>query len=525
MNVYKIIRTSGIALAIALSMNSCKKDYLDTKPSTQVPLEDVFKTTAGAKTVLNGMHRRLYTSDDHDKFGLPSININYDLMGEDFGNSEAGLGWFNRAYSDAQNGDSYPWNIYYAIITNANFILKNIDAAVGSEEERNEVKGQAYAYRGWAYLQLLQTYQMPYGGLGYVVDGGTGSGYGVYAKGTTPSDALGVPLYTEPTKEAKPRASMRDVLTQIDSDLDASIENFKKGSLGRGADKSQINLNVAYGIKARSALYQRKWTVAANLADSARQGWTLSSGNTLLDGFNSTSAGEWMWGAHINQEQNGIYGSFYSHLDPKLGGYADYDEKVVGSPLIRKMGGVDYSQDLDSNDVRFHWWNPSSRTRWPGYEHLKFKSQLKFRTISDASFAGDYPYMRVAEMYLIEAEGKALANDLTGAATILEEFVKTRQPNYDVSAYNTKDLLVHEIWRQRRIELWGEGFRFFDAKRQMVQSTGVVPLSDINRQPSGFYLGSEPIVVSPYTNYMYYLIPGNEITNNNACLQNPPKIK
>ncbi|HTO14591.1 MAG TPA: RagB/SusD family nutrient uptake outer membrane protein [Edaphocola sp.] len=524
MNIYKVIGTSSLALALAFGLNSCKKDYLDTKPSTQVPLEDVFKTTAGAKNVLNGMHRKLFAyGGDHDLFGMPSINMQYDLLGEDFGLSESGLGWFTRAYSDAQNGTAAPWDLYYSIVTNANFILTNIEEAKGPEMERNEVKGQAYAYRAWAYLQLIQTYQFPYGGLKYIVDGGSGN-YGVVGEGATPSQALGVPLYTEPTKKPHARASLREIITQIDNDLDSSIVNFEKGATNRGSDKSQINGNIAHGLKARSALYQRKWAVAASEAELARQGLFLSSGNALLDGFNSTSAGEWMWGAVINSEQNGIYASFLSHMDPKVGGYASWAEKIIANPLIREMPLVPFSKAIDSNDTRAHWWNPSSRAKWPGYEDYKYRSQLKFRAPSEASFAGDYPYMRVPEMYLIEAEAKALANDLPGAKAVLEEFAKTRQFDYDASAYNTKDLLVHEIWRQRRLELWGEGFRFFDAKRQMVVSSGVTPLQDINRAQSGFYLGSQPATVSAYSNYLYYLIPGSEITNNKACLQNPPRI-
>ena len=71
--------------------------------------------------------------------------------------------------------------------------------------------------------------------------------------------------------------------------------------------------------------------------------------------------------------------------------------------------------------------------------------------------------MRVAEMYLIEAEAKARLGQ-ADAAAVLFALVKTRDTGYTLST-KTGQALVDEIWFQRRIELWGEGFRFYDLKR------------------------------------------------------------
>ena len=71
--------------------------------------------------------------------------------------------------------------------------------------------------------------------------------------------------------------------------------------------------------------------------------------------------------------------------------------------------------------------------------------------------------MRVEEMILIQAEAKAHTN--AGEATqILENFVKTyRDPSYTAAAGGRN--LLDEIWFQRRVELWGEGFGVFDNLR------------------------------------------------------------
>lgn len=73
--------------------------------------------------------------------------------------------------------------------------------------------------------------------------------------------------------------------------------------------------------------------------------------------------------------------------------------------------------------------------------------------------------MRVEEMYLIKAEGEAMSGNLTTAKQTLEDFVKTyRNPSYTCTATSAQ-AMQDEIWLQRRMELWGEGFALFDILR------------------------------------------------------------
>jgi hypothetical protein len=78
--------------------------------------------------------------------------------------------------------------------------------------------------------------------------------------------------------------------------------------------------------------------------------------------------------------------------------------------------------------------------------------------------------MRVEEMKLIEAEAAGMINEAEGIAK-LTEFAKTRDANYaygkhNEAYYNTAtSAFQNEVWWQRRVELWGEGFATFDIKR------------------------------------------------------------
>ena len=64
----------------------------------------------------------------------------------------------------------------------------------------------------------------------------------------------------------------------------------------------------------------------------------------------------------------------------------------------------------------------------------------------------------------MEAEALARTGNAEGARQVLFELAKNRDPNYVLST-NSGEALIQEILTQRRIELWGEGFRFYDLKR------------------------------------------------------------
>ena len=91
---------------------------------------------------------------------------------------------------------------------------------------------------------------------------------------------------------------------------------------------------------------------------------------------------------------------------------------------------------------------------------------VKFKQKNPGSIdPDDVIYMRSAEMYLIEAEAKAMMNDIAGAQLVLQAFGKSRDTAYNSSIYTTKTVLMDHIKWQRRVELWGEGFSFHDQIR------------------------------------------------------------
>jgi hypothetical protein len=123
--------------------------------------------------------------------------------------------------------------------------------------------------------------------------------------------------------------------------------------------------------------------------------------------------------------------------------------------------------------------------------------------------------MRLAEMYLIAAEALARNNQEAASKTLFTTLMQNRNPSY-VQSTNTGAAYITEVLNSRRLELWGEGFRWFDLKRLNL------PLV---RNDSGSNHVSTVInnvwTVPATDNRWTLLIPINEIQNNSLCTQNP----
>ncbi len=172
-------------------------------------------------------------------------------------------------------------------------------------------------------------------------------------------------------------------------------------------------------------------------------------------------------------------------------------------------------ETIPQTDVRKRMWDRTGANVPipPGGLRVPYQNQ-KFLAQSASSSIGDVPYMRSAEMYLIEAEARARQGGQDAAARMaLFTLVKSRNPNYVLSA-NSGEALTDEIMFHRRIELWGEGFRFTDLKRTN---------SPLNRNGIPNHNPSIAIVFDvPAGDVRWqWLFHQDEINTNKALEQNP----
>lgn len=420
---------------------------------------------------VNAMASKLNTfgtiSDDattyHNDFGVAAVSQFLEQGGQDMPCTTSGYNWFGTAqnYSDrlyTSVGDELIWKTFYNHMKAANDVLvltKDTD-----DPTILLYRGQALAARAYDLLNLAQIYQFTYAGH---------------------ENELCVPIITEGMTEEEmqnnPRATVQEVYTQIMNDLNTAIDLL--ADYDNGSNKDKIDASVAYGLRARANLLMQKWADAAADAEKAIAGGTPQSlSEVSKPTFNSASASSWLWGVLITPDNDvvttGII-NWPSHLCSLTGnGYTT----LTGS--FRYVSSALYDQIPDT-DIRKQWFISPEETSTlvdnetvggtPVIEYFGLSpyTNVKFGAYQDimgnTTNSQDWPLMRVEEMYLIKAEGEAMSGNLPTAKQTLENFVKTyRNPSYVCNA-SSAQAMQDEIWLQRRMELWGEGFALFDILR------------------------------------------------------------
>lgn len=478
------------AFIALIFLGACSDDFLDKKPTEFVDYEGATKTTENLMTLLNGIHRSLYISyEDQSQGGLGGLMEQIDIAGDDVVFPITN-GWFLTVYNwSAMNNENsaelrFAYRTYYRIIRNANTIINATDAAIGSDADKKIVKGEALLYRAFCHYQLVQLFGKRY------VNGEINS-------------QLGVPVILTVGNDQFPRSTVEDVYAQINKDLDEAnvlLIGYTK------QNNSHLDLSVAQGLKARVALTQGNWSIAAAYANKARTGKALMTMAEYALGFNDYNNKEWMWGSHINEVQTAYFANFGTYMSRNFSSTVIRScPKAINSKLYDMIPFTDVRSTIfDKTGKHTALSLPSNFAKFP------YTSQ-KFLAISTGDSRCDVPYMRVAEMYLIEAEAKARLGS-ADAATILFEFEKTRNPSYTLST-NSGQALVDEILLQRRIELWGEGFRFYDLKRTNAALDRTGANHDVG-------ITNGVLTAAPSDKRWQWLIPKVEIDANPLIKQN-----
>lgn len=524
----KHLYTKLVSLSLGLMLlASCSDDFLETSPTNAVASSMAFGTINNARTALNGIHRLLYSQgSNQDQAGEQSQMLGRDLLGEDLAMSSAGNGWYNSLYKwiDHRNKQSsnnrYPWAMYYNVIGNANNIIDGMKTNLASQANDpayKEVMAQALTYRAWAHFNLVQYYAKR---------------YDETAKGK--NTQLGVVLNISSKIEAKPRATVEEVYAQINADLNSAIELFKTTTVAP-AQISDLSLSAAYAIKARVALTTGDWKAAIDNAAAAIAGHALfTADNISANGGYPTvyssypgSGSEWIWGFQQASDQPTYFYSYFAYMSWNFNSSnIRSNPKSISRELYNAMSATDARKtnfSLTGTDI---YPLVTSTAKVCSY------MTRKFRAFSTSDSRGDLAYIRVAEMYLIKAEAEARSGLDGDAQNTLFQLVSTRDNKYVKSASAGSDLLA-EILLQRRIELWGEGFRFFDLKRlnaplTRISSEVTDPAAPVN---------STTHIVSKYSGHhnptlcgvtdvpagddrWQYFIPQDEVNSNSLIEQN-----
>ncbi|MBQ8673716.1 MAG: RagB/SusD family nutrient uptake outer membrane protein [Bacteroides sp.] len=417
----------------------------------------------------------------HEDFGLMGIYHLGDVMNDDLAFYSRGSGWFTYDYELDYWAEQYKrpffyWNFFYSVIAKANDIIAMIPADV-TDEQLKAYRGGALTYRAFAHAYLAQMYQQTYIGN---------------------EDAPGVPIVLTPEEEERAvagRAPLRQVYEQVEKDFKDAM-TFLAG--WQRPNKTMIDERVAAGLYSRICLVTNNWDDAIAYARKAREGASVYTPDELIsnDAFNNINAKEWLWGMDITAETTTMFASFFSFLCAYDAGYGgDVGQyRMIDARLFNQMNDTDVRKLLfkhSGNNVAY----TEQEAGFPDYTNIKFKKV--------ANWEADYVYMRVSEMILNEAEALAHKGDYTQAATVLKELMSQRDPSWNQTSVSPDD-----VYLQRRLELWGEGFSLFDHLRLK---------KGVERNYEGTnHLSSALYTISADSWYLHFQIPLRELDNSFA---------
>lgn len=511
------MKTKYILTSVALSaimFVGCTD--MDTFPEGDIVTGDQKKEVVNvdpskAEAGVNGVYAQFsaympITGGRHNDFGYPSLMLFMDSNGADFLGLDNGYNWVSNSmeFEDrnfASNEAHIVWGTLYKMIYAANNVIAGIDPETTNPTIKFYL-GQALTARAFDYWVLAQLYQFTY------VDH---------------KSAPCIPLVTDKNMNdvavnGLKRSTVEETYTLILSDINKAVDllvSAEEAGLKR-RDKRYIDLGVAYGIRARINLTMQKWADAAADATKAidKSGATpYSIDEVSVPTMYDSNDASWMWGVVVAPTDRVVTSGIVnwpSHMGSLNWGYALYGK---GHQINKKLFNT-----ISDTDARKGWWLNASKQsanlnpdflayaqKYPAYTQVKFAPYKN--ELATTTNANDIPLMRVEEMYLIKAEGEAMSGKLPQAKTTLEGFVKTyRDPSYSCVAANATDM-QEEVYRQRRIELWGEGLSWFDVMRLK---------KGVDRRGCGYQDASMIFNIPATDNILLWRIPQDEMEANKA---------
>lgn len=383
------------------------------------------------------------------------------------------------------------WNHLYSGISKANNLLQNMDRAQDevSSDFYTRIQAEARFLRAFFYHFLVELYG-------------------------------DVPLLTEiPTIEEAEigRTQKSEVVDQIIEDLDFAAQNLPEQ--WSGDEEGRATKGAALALKARVALYNEEYTIAAQTAqevidlgvyelypdyEAQFQYEGIRSSGVILDVPFEIG----VQASYIPQRNGGRMEGAFSVNVPSQSMIDSY-QALDGQP-IDKSDLYDPAQPFENRDPRLDAsivrpqsifkeyvfeTHPDSTETWR-VENGQRVERVTNQNVTNpfASYTGylwrkylspeDFPeniqqstihwiYIRYAEVLLIYAEAKIENNDID--QSVLDAMNQVRARAYGVDPSNTTEYpavtamdqaeLRREVRYERKVELAYEGFRLFDIRR------------------------------------------------------------
>ena len=347
----------------------------------------------------------------------------------------------------------------YDVIARANFMLEyapRVELTLANDDEwdqYNQICGEAYFARAYAYSELIKLFCKP------------------YESREQAEQELGVVIVTKyHTDEPMRRSSLAQSYDRVIQDLELAAElmdldeNSFSGSL---YSSSYFNEYTAYALRARVALYMKDYESAIYYSTLVINSgyYALSSATTLITSdlshfsymwqYDEATEIIWKVGFTINS-YGGALGQVFFNYD-----YTSMKPDYVPAEMVLNL--------YDQNDLRYgnyfytYTTGHSHGLSWPLL--VKYFGNMNFFNSNILHVSMPKP-LRLAEQYLIRAEAYAEGRGNYGAASNdIASLREARYQSFGGGVSLTTNNAMQVIEEERIKELYMEGFRLMDLKR------------------------------------------------------------
>lgn len=416
---------------------SCKK-FLYQEPYNSVSINDIFKDFEGAKTTLVGCYDDLKSFD----YYMRTFSIYPEVTGGNIKYSRSANLALQNSYNFTNDVNENDMKGFYAnaynIIYKTNNLIENINKVTdATNQQKNRLLADAYSIRALVHFDLVKVFSQS---LAFSSNG----------------DHLGIIIRNFNVSTLTPngpRNTCKEVYNSITNDIDSAIVLYTKSTqiFTLGDAKYYFSIDAAKALKARVSLYKSDWndviTQTTDLISSNRYP-LITNGSYANSWVGQTPSSESIFELGYGNRSGGSLGDYYS----------------VAS--INNTWQLATTTDLLSlyaaGDVRGQNTMFSLRT----VSGVPFYSTNKYQGISGTTLGNNIKILRASELFLSRAEAYAESNNFTAALADLNRIRQRANPTATLFSSTDKQVILNEIFDERRRELCFEGHLFFDISRR-----------------------------------------------------------
>ncbi|MFO8146251.1 MAG: RagB/SusD family nutrient uptake outer membrane protein [Bacteroidota bacterium] len=431
-----------------ISFLGCSEDYLEKTEEYTIDSENYFNSEDDYNNALIGVYDLLQAT--YVNVLLGEIASDNTLSGGESATDVIGFQQVDEMTHTPVNDnldDIWDWN--FAGIQRANYLLEFKD--------KTDFPGKNKIIAETRFLRAYFTFEL--------------------VKWFGPIPLKGDERFVLGDEKTIPRASLEEVYTQIETDLQFAIDNLDYTAPQTG----RATKGAAMALKGKVHLFQDEFPEAANVLTTL-----INTGNYALSDFATLfeQEGENNEESVFEVQYTGEEGAGFGCLQCSEGnvavgfqGIRNYSGPVFESGFSFNVPTQEAYDMFAQNDIRRDfsildiqaWADETGATYGEGYKHTGYFNRKylprKNDNMGDANLTqpNNYRAIRYADVLLMAAEALNRGSIDDGLARTYLNEVRERADLGRVEA--SGNVLTEIIYEERRKELVGEGHRFFDLVR------------------------------------------------------------